>query len=800
MHKTKNTILIIAAVIIVGCMLYIPGIKDLGLYRDDWNNFYTASVRGAGRLVDHYASDRPVDGFQLSILYRIFKNNITAYHIHNLCCRILGSVFFALALLTVWPRTPKMAGLAGVLAVAFPGFLQQVDGIAYVPHQTAMLCFMASLWLTVLACEPKNRNWQILLTFLSLLFSFANVMLMEYYVGMEIYRFGLIFMMDRERANKDRPQAFFHALLLYLPYLIPALGFVAWRVFFFNAERAGANVMEDLVMPFLTHPRHELLELGVRIAKNVWKLFAGVWTIPAYNLINGLGMKPFLYALIPSLAIFAAGQMFLFLMHRKRTEESTMEAVNESAQWLWYGLICGAIAILPMIIAKRDISFAASLDRFAWVGMAGTILFLAGLLGSLKDRTLRNILTMAAILLAVFVQWQNKTNYINQWKLTKEYWQQLMWRAPMLKQGTTLVSGGTLLVEEDYDIFAPAAMIYYPEVTDWSPIGAEVLNTGTVRDIRLGRKTEREVRKIYVEKDYQQLLAISKPSESGCLRVINGKDPIYSLSDWTKIPEIGAYSKWDQIITDPEVPAAIPFFLGEEPEHGWCYYYEKMELALQRNDPETAAKLADEAAAAGLKAQDNVEWIPVIEAYTETGRTEDALAYAEKLIWDDMMAYSARNYFSAKENAADYQAVIALLSGEEMEAEPSAEDGDEAEGDAPASAEELPESTEETAVPETTPEAEEENLAAAEELPENTEGPAVPETTPEPAEVKNAAADEDPAPADTDVPAAAEELSESTEGPTVSETTPEAAEEKNAAETPAIPAEETPAEAVTYEL
>ena len=39
MHKTRNTILIIAVIVIVGCLLYIPGMKDLGLYRDDWNNY-----------------------------------------------------------------------------------------------------------------------------------------------------------------------------------------------------------------------------------------------------------------------------------------------------------------------------------------------------------------------------------------------------------------------------------------------------------------------------------------------------------------------------------------------------------------------------------------------------------------------------------------------------------------------------------------------------------------------------------------------------------------------------------------
>ena len=668
MRKTKNILLIIAVIVIVGCLLYIPCMNKLGLYRDDWNNYYNAVVRGADMLNEHYSSDRPADGFLLSLMFRVFKTNNLAYHIYNLCCRILGAVFLALTLLIVWPRTPKMAGLAGVLAVAFPGFLQQVDGIAYVPHQTAMLCFLFSLWLTALACEPNVKRMRAVLTFISMLFSFASMMLMEYYIGMEIYRFALIYLLNREQAQNGKPKAFFKCILYYLPYLIPALGFVAWRAFFFNAERAGADVMEDLIRPFLAHPRHELALLGVRFLKNVWKLFAGVWTIPAFNLINGLDMKAFIYTLIPVAVIFAVSQLFLFLMHRRRTDESVLDARNESAQWLWCGLISGTIAILPLVVAERDINFSASLDRFSWPGMIGTILFLIGLLGSLKDRSLRNILTMAAVFLAIFVQWQNKVNYVDQWKRTQDFWQQLMWRAPGLEEGTTIVTQGALLIEEDYDVFAPASLIYYADEAGWSPIGAEVLNTDTVRQIHMGKKTDRRVREIFVEKDYQKLIALSKPTDNACLRVIDGSNPIYSLDEWTRIPEIGAYSRTDQIILNPEKQAAIPFFLGEEQPHGWCYYYEKMELALQGGDPNTAAALADEAFAQKLSAGDNVELIPVIEAYTQTRRIEDALSYVEKLKENEYMSRSACAYFSAKEDSGAYGEVTAMLCGAEAEA------------------------------------------------------------------------------------------------------------------------------------
>ena len=735
MIRKKNVILIIIVTIAVGCLLYLPGLNRLGYYRDAWNYFYNLTVRGGETLRQAFNADRPADGYLISFLYWMFGTNINAYIIWCVCCRILSSLFFALALLIIWPRTPKMAGLAGVLAVIFPGFLQQVDVITYIPHQTAMLCFMLSLWLTAMACKPGEKKWNFLYTFLAMLLSFGSMMLMEYYIGMEIYRLGLIYLMNREQAGRGKPKSFFIGIISYIPYLIPAAAFLAWRFFFFHATRAGADVMTEIITPFMQHPRHELADLGVRLAKNIWKLFAGVWTIPAHSLINGMDMKSFIRVLIPSAVIFGVSQLFLFLMHRRKTDESVWDASNEAAQWLWYGLICGSVSIVPLVLSGRDINFTASLDRFSWPGMIGAILFLAGLLGSLRDRTLRNLLTMAAILISVFVQWQNQNQYAEIWQNTRDYWQQLIWRAPSLQQGTTIVTGANILAEEDYEIFAPASMIYYPDVKDWAPVSAEVLSGNTVRDIRMGEKVYRIVREIYTEKDYDQLLAISKPGSNTCLRVIDGENPLYSVNDYSRIPEIGSYSKPEQIITRPENQIVYPFFLSEEQEHGWCYYYEKIELALQMDDPQTAAGLADEAAAKGLTAGDAVELVPVIRAYVLTDRPADALLLTDKIRGNEYQAMVIADYFSARPDAGIYAEVIDALTTESQETaeEPEVTATEEKDGlSAEAAAESTPAVQETAAEPVITVTEEKDGLsaeAAAESTPVPQETAAEPEVT-----------------------------------------------------------------------
>ena len=109
MNKTKNVIFIILAITAVGCMLYIPQMKDLGLYRDNWNYLYNLTVRGPEALISAFQADRPADGYLIAALYNMFGTNNNGYLIWDLCCRILGSVFFALTLLIIWPKTRMSA-------------------------------------------------------------------------------------------------------------------------------------------------------------------------------------------------------------------------------------------------------------------------------------------------------------------------------------------------------------------------------------------------------------------------------------------------------------------------------------------------------------------------------------------------------------------------------------------------------------------------------------------------------------------------------------------------------------------
>jgi hypothetical protein len=58
---------------------------------------------------------------------------------------------------------------------------------------------------------------------------------------------------------------------------------------------------------------------------------------------------------------------------------------------------------------------------------------------------------------------------------------------------------------------------------------------------------------------------------------------------------------------------------GPEPARGWCYFYEKADLARQRGDWDEVLALGNEALDKEFVPQDSVEWIPFLQGYAIAG-------------------------------------------------------------------------------------------------------------------------------------------------------------------------------------
>jgi len=71
------------------------------------------------------------------------------------------------------------------------------------------------------------------------------------------------------------------------------------------------------------------------------------------------------------------------------------------------------------------------------------------------------------------------------------------------------------------------------------------------------------------------------------------------------------------IIMNTNQTVKLPFL--SEPEHSWCYYFAKAELAYQQNDLKKVIDLVDDARLFGYKPEDPFEWLTYIEAQALIG-------------------------------------------------------------------------------------------------------------------------------------------------------------------------------------
>ncbi|HUF00560.1 MAG TPA: hypothetical protein VMN99_14990, partial [Anaerolineales bacterium] len=87
------------------------------------------------------------------------------------------------------------------------------------------------------------------------------------------------------------------------------------------------------------------------------------------------------------------------------------------------------------------------------------------------------------------------------------------------------------------------------------------------------------------------------------------------------------------IIVDDDKTAKLPFLA--EPEHTWCYYFAKAELAYQHRDWDQVVDLIDQAKSFGYEPEDPFEWLTYIEAQARTGNIEAAQKLSNEVLRPD---------------------------------------------------------------------------------------------------------------------------------------------------------------------
>ncbi|MGC1376988.1 MAG: hypothetical protein WA821_12225 [Anaerolineales bacterium] len=607
--KTVPAMLLALTVVTYG--LLIPWV---GFYWDDWNFAWISHFLGAGEFIPAFQPFRPFLGPIFAATTSIFHESAIGWQLFALLARFLIAYAAWWALGKVWPAHKRQVLLVSLFVLVFPGYGQQWVAFTHVNQELLpLLAYILSFGVTAWALKSKDKF--IPLTLLALLLMFLGLCTTEYFIGFEAIRFLLIWVALAGDPLKQRIKHF-------TPYLFLWLANAAWLTYYYRAGgyhsygMPGSKLLGD-VPALLGELVHTLSTAGFAAWFQVFGIFSQ--TAQSASLWLSLALGALTFAAI----VFYLSKLDL------------PEAVPGEDHWALQAILIGLVGILvgrlPSFVAGLPLSLDFSWDRFMLSMLLGACLLLAGLVELLIKSDRRKFYVIGLLVaLSVSHQFDNANAYRRDWDQQKDFFWQLSWRIPAMKPGTILLTHVLpIQYESDLSLSAPLNWIYAPKPgsrqLDYILLYSTLrLGPGGFPALQPNLPVDIPFRTAAFHGSTSNTVVIYFPAE-GCLKVL---DPIYAnRKTFAALPymltDAITLSNPSRILPDAP-PPSLPSLFGAEPQRGWCYFYEKAELARQVGDWAQVVRLGKQAFKLGLAPQEAYEWLPFIEAEARAGSVDEA--------------------------------------------------------------------------------------------------------------------------------------------------------------------------------
>ena len=624
-HFSPKTIpVMLLGLTIITYGLLIPWV---GFYWDDWNFAWISHFLGAGEFLPAFQPFRPFLGPIFAVTVSIFHESPLGWQIFGLLIHFLIAYAAWWALNQVWPGQKRQILLVSLFMLIFPGYGQQWVAFTHINQELIpLLGYILSFGTTAWALRSKEKRLPLVI--LSLALMFLGLFTTEYFIGLESLRLLMIWFMLPEGGLKQRIT---NTVKAWLPYLILWLANAAWLNYYYRRGgynsygMSGTKLFSDI--PALLGEFINSLSTGGFAS---WFQVFGIFSQPVLSASLWLSLG--LGALTFTLTVF-----YLLKLHLPE-EASTLSEDRWAVQAITLGVVGVLAGRLPSFVAGLPLSLDFPWDRFMISILPGASFLLAGLIELLIKSDRRKFFVIALLVaLSASHQFDEANAYRRDWEQQKTFFWQLAWRIPAMKPNTILLTHVLpMQYESDLSLSAPLNWMYAPKP------GSHTLDYILLYStIRLGQPAfpglqpnlpvDVPFRTASFKSTTSNTIVMTFPTE-GCLKVL---DPIYSnRKTFAALP----YMLTDTIgLSDPSrilpdaAPPQVPALLGAEPAHGWCYYYEKAELARQTYDWDKVARLGKEASKLGLAPVDSYEWLPFIEADVRAGQVSEAQKHASQL-------------------------------------------------------------------------------------------------------------------------------------------------------------------------
>jgi hypothetical protein len=628
--RKQSDLLSILLLLIVSAIAYLPYVGKFGYFNDDWYLMYSASAYGANTFIDIFSVDRPGRALVMIPAYILFGANPLYYNLSAYFFRVAGALALLSSLNMLWPGKRTATTLISLFFLIYPGFLSQPNAIDYQSHIIGLAAALGSITLTLKAILVEGSINKAILHILSILLGWLYLSQMEWYIGFEFFRWSCMFLLS-SRLGGTLLQKGKQSVQWAYPSLAIPIFFLIWRLFFFQSERGATDTDIQFELVRL-YPIQTLFHWAVQVVQDLFDVMLAAWVTPLSQLTGYIQRWGRVVTVVTiALVLFTLTKLY------SRDEQEESQTLSFSQEALLLGFLSAAAGLLPIAMVNRDVAFPA-FSRYSLVSSVGVSIFIVALLTNLNGRILRGIIAAGLILSAMLTHHANSVKHAQEAATLRMFWWQVSWRVPQFEPRTTLIgSYPSAAAEEDYFIWGPANLIYYPERQNLENIQpvlfASVLNKGTVAKVLTRERQKYDIRKnIVTYPNHRNILILTQPTSSSCVHIINGLQPEFSQRELDSIRVIGAYSEIEHVLVDeaPHTPPDLIF--GPEPTHDWCYYYEKADLARQRGDWEEVLRLGDEAFGKGYAPGDNIEWMPFLQAYAVAGDVDRLTAMASVII------------------------------------------------------------------------------------------------------------------------------------------------------------------------
>jgi hypothetical protein len=640
-RKYSHTPLLeILSILVIAAVLYLPNLSQATIYRDDWYYVMDRLIGGPGVYQEMFSIDRPARGPLFEAYFQLFGIQPFPYHMSSFLWRVAGGLAALWLFRQLWPRQRLATLVMALLFTLYPGYLRWMEGFENQPRILSSFLEALSIALTLYAIRTTRTTSKIFAWIASILTGWAYIALVDFSFGMEIFRFLCVFLLvSRERESLPLLKRGVFAIRAWgIAALIP-VGFLFWRFFLFHNERPVTDVGLQLSVLFASPLLTGLWWLA-RLVQSAVNVSFVAWGAPLFQNLFEMGLTNIMVGmLLAGVAVLFLLVVSFLIWKQEGDNTNPSDSIERwQAEAIWVGLAGVIAGVLPVIIANRFVNFAGY-SHYALPASLASVLAVVGIVFLIPSRNVRFGVIAGLVALASLTHYTASLRILHEEQTIASFWHQVVWRAPGIKAGTTLVVNyPSINYAEDVDAVAgPANFLYFPEQTNQIPAVYQLVALPqmnyTTKDIFAGGNRSYEYRTHVGEIDYDNILVISQPASNACVHVIDAQWPRYSEADSDQILLLGQYSNVENIQTDGTAPEPAGFIFGPEPDHvqTWCYYSQQAELALQNEDWDKIIQVGDQAAELYLSPNDRIEWTPFLQAYAFTGDVKAFKATAIKM-------------------------------------------------------------------------------------------------------------------------------------------------------------------------